>query len=621
MEAAVSEKDDFYQAVNAKDLQQNHIRATEAGWDRFTDFYYNNRDIMDKKIMEIAAHQGSYKKGTPEQKIADLYQCAMDTEKRDAAARRHLKAALVPVNQAKTRAELVQAVLELRKEYGISTLLLYTVERDPHGMNYMARIECPDMRLSQQEMDKEAYPEQWAIYQKYIADLLVLDGEEAAAAKQSAKEIFALEKRLRPSLLSPEEAQDVVLCTRQLTVPQFIQQTPNLEGAKLVDAWGLRGEKAILTSNPALLKKMDEEFTNQNLSLFKDYIRFKVLDGLASSADTKLNDLALEFYNAQTGIAKKETLAEQNRLLVRQLAGQELGDFYAAAVVTPKMKSDIARIIQEVKNAYRDRLQQNPWLSEATRKQAIKKLDGLRTFIAAPDQDNRYFQKSLWDVTAEADGGDFLGNVLQNSRRSQEAGDRCLGKKVHLECWPQDMLPQVANAGYWSDRNAIVIPAGVLQAPFYSEQADWATNLGGIGVTIGHEISHAFDTNGAQYDENGEMRNWWTPTDYQNFQQRAKKFWNYYSAYVFPDGQHENGQLTVNENIADCSGLSVVSEMVGSDAAQLRSVYRNYANCWCQQYTPLFKTWCLQNEPHSIGVVRVNRALSSMEPFYRVFDI
>lgn len=227
------------------------------------------------------------------------------------------------------------------------------------------------------------------IYCRFVA----LDGEEAAAAKQSAKEIFALEKRLRPSLLSPEEAQDVVLCTRQLTVPQFIQQTPNLEGAKLVDAWGLRGEKAILTSNPALLKKMDEEFTNQNLSLFKDYIRFKVLDGLASSADTKLN-LALEFYNAQTGIAKPETLGRTEPAFGAAACGQELGDFYAAAVVTPKMKSDIARIIQEVKNAYRDRFSRTHGSVRRRWKQAIKSWMAC-AFIAAPDQDNRYFQKSL----------------------------------------------------------------------------------------------------------------------------------------------------------------------------------------------------------------------------------
>ncbi len=263
VEAAVSEKDDFYQAVNAKDLQQNHIRSTEACWDRFMDFYHTNRDVMNKKIIEISAHQGAYKKGTPEQKIADLYQCAMDTDKRDTAARRHIKEVLTPVNQAKTRTELVQALLGLRRDYGISPLLQYSVERDPHGMEYMARIECPDMKLSLQEMDKEAYPDQWALYQKYIANLLIMDGQDAAEAKGDAKEIFALEKRLRPVQLSAEERQDVAICNQVLTIPQFIQQTPNIDGKLLVDTWGLGGEKSILTSN-CFLSSKNPHFHQEN---------------------------------------------------------------------------------------------------------------------------------------------------------------------------------------------------------------------------------------------------------------------------------------------------------------------------------------------------------------------
>lgn len=616
----VSERDDFYLAVNGPTLAEKKIEPTEPSWSWFKEQSLKNTKILEQELHEIAAKEGSYAKGTPEQKIADLYRCAVDMERRDATARQHLQDVLAPVRQAGTTDELTQALLQVREVSGASVFVDYTADRMPDSLRYAARIVPAGTILSKYELEKEPQPGAWQAYKKYIADVLTEAGCPEEEAARQAEAIFAMERSWAPVMLSSEERNDFAVLNTMYTRKEIEAFMPHMDGRRLLSSWKLTKEEKLFLADAAYLQKLDEAYVQDNLPLLKSYAVFRIMDGFAPYADRRLRDLQRSYTQYRFGIEKSRSDEETASRMVQALLPYEFGQIYMKDHCSPDAVRDVTAMIDEIRGVYRERLLKNDWLGEDTKKEAVGKLDALRVFVGGPAADDKPIIEDMPDVVSEEDGGDLLSNIMHNAVLVQDQVHQLIGTDFDPDKW-YAFQPQDVNAAYIPANNSITIPAGILNPPFYSPDASYGANLGGIGVVIGHEISHAFDPNGSQYDKDGNMKNWWTAGDYAMFQQKAAAFAPYYSRYEVGEGLYENGALVANEAIADCGGLSVATEIAGGDENTLRDLYRSFAAIFASKMTPQLLLQSVQTDPHPIMQARVNGALSATDSFYEAYDV
>lgn len=615
----VSEKDDFYQAVNAKTLAEKQIKPTEASWSWFSERSLENKKVLKDELLAVSKKQGTYKKGTPEQKIADLYACVIDTKKRNRTARSHLQDLTQPVKDAKNLDELTAALKKVGDQTGTEVFIGYSVDRLPTGLVYIPRLVTATPSFSRDELLKEPRPGAWQAYETYVTNVLQEAGETPQQAKAHSQAIFKMEKDLGPYLLTSEQRNDVKVLNHLVTRKELEKDLPHMKGQVVLTNLGLENEKQFFLSNPAYLQQLDALYVPQNLDLLKSYAVYQIYDGYAPVADIKLRDLKRNYSLQRFGIAKARSDEETASRMVQNMLSYEFGQIYLKNHCTAKMISDVRTMIDEIRDVYKTRLEANSWMSPSTRKKAIEKLDNLRVFVGGPAEDDKPVIESMPDVLAPKDS-DLLENVMHNGKLEREEVHALLGTDFNPDKW-YAFDPQDVNAAYIPDNNSITIPAGILQPPFYDPKASKGTNLGGIGVVIGHEISHAFDPNGSQYDSQGRMKNWWTKDDYQAFQKLAAAFAPYYDSYKLGKDLHENGKLVSNEAIADCGGLSVVTEIAGQDEQTRRDVYHNFATIFATKMTDQLLLYLVQNDPHPTGRARVNAALSSTNSFYDAYDI
>ena len=618
--AAPSEKDDFYHAVNAQTLAVKEIEPTEPSWSWFSEQSQANKKALTEEVRRIAADGKTYERGSAEQKIADVYRCAVDMKQRDETARKHIGAVIAPIKAARSAAELTKALQDVRKQYGVSVFADYTVSRLPDKLKYGARVVPTETILTKYELEKEQQPGAWQAYKKYIADVLVQFGAAAGEADEQAEAILAMERQWAPHMLTSEERNDVAVMNRLYPRRRVEEAMPNMDGKALVSSWGLTGEKEVFLADLDYLKCIDASYTDDNLPTLKSYAVFRIADGYAPYADRTLRDLQRQYVMERFGIKKSRSDEETAGRMVQNLLSYEVGQIYLKKHCTPETVARVKTMIDQVRAVYKKRLAENDWLSAGTKKEALKKLDSLRVFVGGPAEDDKPVIENMPDVIPQAEGGDLLGNMIHNAVLTQEEVRKLVGKKCDPDKW-YAFQPQDVNAAYIPENNSITIPAGILTPPFYSPDASKGENLGGIGVVIGHEISHAFDPNGSQYDQNGKMKNWWTDKDYKAFQKKADAFAPYYDAYEVGEGLHEKGKLVANEAIADCGGLSVVTEIAGGDEGVLRDAYRNFARIFAQKMTPQLLAQIVQTDPHPIGPARVNGALSATDGFYDAYDV
>lgn len=421
-------------------------------------------------------------------------------------------------------------------------------------------------------------------------------------------------------MLTSEERNDIMVYNRQTTRRDFLKKTAHLGGKELLADWGIAKEKTYFIANPAYLETLDAAYTADNLDLFKNYVIVRTYHMLAPYADLTLRDLRQDYQNKRYGIRTNRTEEERASYLLQGLMPYETGQIYFKERCSEATVADVRDIIDEVRAVYRKRLLANTWLSPQTREKAVEKLDALRVFVGGPAPDDLPLIDSMHVVTAESEGGNLLKNCLLSQAYAAKEMQKLVGTDFDPDKW-YAFNPQDVNAAYVTDNNSITIPAGILQKPFYDPAASRGTNLGGIGVVIGHEISHAFDPNGSHTDKDGNLKDWWTAADYKAFQQRADAFAPYYSKYALGPGLYENGKLVMNEAIADCGGLSVVTEIAAGQKSTLQAVYRNFATVFASKYTAQLLHQLLMLDPHPNGSARVNGALSATDGFYSAYDI
>ena len=332
-----------------------------------------------------------------------------------------------------------------------------------------------------------------------------------------------MEKGLGPHLLTSEQRNDVTVQNRLMSRGKLEKLMPNMGGKTVLTNLGLNKEKQFFLSNPDYLQQFDALYVPQNLDLLKSYAVYQVYSGFAPSADIKLRDLQRNYALQRFGIAQARDDKETASRMVQSMLSYEFGQIYMKNHCTAAIINDVKNMVNEIRNVYKLRLEANNWLSPETRGKAVDKLNSLRVFVGGPAADDKPIIQSMPDVISPKDGGDLLANVMHNGVLEKQQVHALLGKDFNPDKW-YAFDPQDVNAAYIPENNSITIPAGILQPPFYDAKASRGANLGGIGVVIGHEISHAFDPNGSKYDSEGRLKNWWNKKDYEAFQKVIRCF-------------------------------------------------------------------------------------------------
>lgn len=339
-------------------------------------------------------------------------------------------------------------------------------------------------------------------------------------------------------------------------------------------------------------------------------------DELSEAVESEAEDAKNEMFAETTGIEYDEgILSAVNLNQLRNLLPDDIGLVYAKYYYDDETSEVIANMIQQIADAYAERFKNNPWMDEATKENALKKLYNIVAVIGYPNNYN------FPTIVPMSEGGSLFSNTLNIKRQGLADLIRQNEDKEFVRTL-MFMPPDTVNACYIASLNSVNIPAGFLNDPIYDKDASYATNLGSIGLVLAHEIGHAFDKYGAMYDENGCINNWWTDKDYEEFQKIQDEFVEYYNKFEVVDGVVQDASITITENMADFAAMQIVMDIIGDDKEAQRECFEAYARMWAQLGTVSYLTDSdILSDVHSSNVVRINAIVASFDQFYEIYGI
>jgi endothelin-converting enzyme/putative endopeptidase len=419
------------------------------------------------------------------------------------------------------------------------------------------------------------------------------------------------------------QMRDIALITNKHAMADARVLMPVFDLGAYFEDIGVGDETAVNIDNVELYPALDDLITTIDLDAWRAYFRWHLVRSVASSLPERFERESFDFYGRKLG-GQQEQKERWKRVLAAGTAdiGQLISQLYVAHSFTPEAKDRMEDLVEHLFAAMRATLMSITWMSDATREQALEKLDGFGYKIGYPDEWRDYGALALED-------GAWLANRLAARAFEVQRQLDLLGQPVDPHEW--SMAPHVVNAYYHPLRNEIVFPAGILQPPFFSMDADDAVNYGAIGAVIGHEITHGFDDKGSMFDAEGNVRNWWTEADRTEFERRAAVMVDQFSAFEVADGLHVNGELTLGENIADLGGLRIalaaLEEILGDDRPLIGGLtpqqrfFMSWARVWRRTYTDEYLRLIVNSDPHAPSDLRCNAPISNLPSFAAAFGI
>ncbi|WP_305097798.1 M13 family metallopeptidase [Croceibacterium aestuarii] len=643
LDPSVDPGDDFFAYVNAKWLKNNPIPAEYSRYGAFTMLSEKSTADVEKLVADLAKSDPA--PGTAERRIVDAYNAYLKTDAIDAAGMAPAMPYLEKIYQAPDLAALV----ELFPQAGFPSVVSPGVTVDPKDPNsYIVSVGFDGMGLPDRDyylVDNERNRKIQAAYKDYLAFLLGKAGYQDPAA--AAESVYAFEHQVaelewaRASLrddnvtynkltkadlaaLAPQFPTERLLASAQFgDQPQFLvpQIPPTPEE---VEEFGLTPEflAGIGGGTPAMMKLL----TKTPLPTLKAFMAARFLSNNAPVLPTEIDDANFAFYGKLlSGQPEKRPRWKRAIAATEGELGEQLGQLYVAKYFPPESKQAMDELVANLRKALATSLESNDWMSEATKKEAIAKLDAFTPKVGYPDEFETYEGLAIRP-------DDALGNRIRAIAWNIQDNRSKLGKPVDKTEW--GMLPQTVNAYYNPVFNEIVFPAAILQQPFFGPNADPAVNYGGIGAVIGHEMGHGFDDQGSKSDATGTLRNWWQPSDLAKFTQLGDKLANQYGKYCpYDDGKTcVNGRLTLGENIGDIGGLSLAyraykMSLGGKEAPVIDGLtgdqrfFISWAQVWRSMQREALGRQRLLTDPHSPEEFRTNGAVRNQDAWYKAFNV
>ncbi|WP_027670603.1 M13 family metallopeptidase [Rheinheimera baltica] len=623
MDTTVVPQQDFFRYVNGSWLDKTEIPADKARWGSFDELRENAEQQVLAIVQQLADEQHSA--GSDEQKIADLYQSFLDEERAEVLGLNPLRGELASIENIKTHADLTELWGSWQR-YRVGTpVVVYVGQDQKQSTQYITGASQSGLGLPDRDYYLKDDPRSVELlnkYQAFIATLWTLAGMENA--QQAAANIVALEKQIATNHWSRIENRNRNATYNKLTVTELTALAPGFDWHAFLTAAGLGDVSELVVRQPSYFTAFAKLQAETPVAQWQQYLTFHLLRSNANNLSKAFVDASFDFYGATLNGLKEQRSREKRAVsLVDTNLGFMVGKKYVEQYFKPEAKARMDKMIENLRVAFRQSIDELEWMSPVTKKQAQIKLAKFNTKIGYPDKWRDY-------SCVEINAADLIGNLRRSAECEYQRTIGRLGQPVDRSDW--GMTPQTVNAYYSSTMNEIVFPAAILQPPFFNVDADDAVNYGAIGGVIGHEFTHGFDDQGRRSDGDGNLRDWWTEQDAAQFQQRAQLMVDQYSAFNPIDDLHLQGALGLGENIADLGGLTVSykayqNSLNGESGLNIDGFTpeQRFFKGWAKVWRIKFRDEALRQQmitgPHSPGMYRVLGTLSNMPQFYQAYDV
>ncbi|MFI1464357.1 M13 family metallopeptidase [Nocardia carnea] len=635
LDSAVRVQDDLFTHVNGAWLAGYEIPADRAVDGAFRTLY-DRAELDVQEIIRTAAGEP----GSDARKIADLYASFMDTETVEAAGLTPVAEELRALAATSDRGEFAALIGRLQRTGVSGAVAVYVDTDDKNSQRYLVNATQSGIGLPDESYYRsDEYAEMRERYIAHIDRMFALAAADPAVAdlldaQSAGSRVFELERKLAAGHWDVVRRRDAELGYNLTAFTTLAEQNPEFDWGAWADglAAGVSGEGSLLLSElvvrqPDYLRTFAQTWESVPLEEWRLWAQWRVLRARAPYLTEALVEESFDFYGRTlTGAQENRERWKRGVSLVQDLLGEAVGKLYVAEHFPPEAKAAMVRLVENLREAYRRNITELDWMTPATRRAALAKLDKFTPKIGYPDRWRDYSAVTV-------DPADLVGNYRRGYAAEHDRDLNKLGGPVDRDEW--FMTPQTVNAYYNPGMNEIVFPAAILQPPFFDMNADDAANYGGIGAVIGHEIGHGFDDQGAKYDGDGNMVDWWSDTDRTEFGKRTRALIDQYdilSPADLPDEHTVNGEFTIGENIGDLGGLSIALQAyrislngeeppVIDGLTGLQRVFFGWAQVWRTKTRPEEAVRRLAVDPHSPPEFRCNAVVRNIDAFHEAFEV
>ncbi len=623
-DAGVKHTENFFYSINGTWLKNTEIPADKSNYGAFTKLYDDSQVAM-RTIIETAAKKEGKVAGSDEQKLGDFYNSYMNEAAIEALGVKPISADLTAIAAIKDATELATSFGQLQG-MGISIPFGWYVNNDAkNSTQYAVYLGQSGLGLPDRDYylkDDEKSKSIREAYVAYVKDMLTLAG--VADAEKAAARIMALETKIAEKHWSRVENRDADKTYNKLTTADLAKLMGAFPWADYAKAVQLDAVTEIIVEQPSYFEAFGAIYKDTDLQSWKDYLALRLVSEYSGKLSKAFVDRQFDFYGKTlSGTTEQQPRWKKAVNASDEVLGEIVGKLYVADHFKPEAKARMEVLVQNLIKAYHASIDTLEWMTPETKKAAHEKLNKFTPKIGYPDKWKDY---SKLDIKAD----DLVGNYKAAAAFAYSEMRNKLGKPVDRSEW--FMTPQTVNAYYNPTNNEIVFPAAILQPPFFNMDADDAVNYGGIGAVIGHELGHGFDDQGAKFDGDGNLRNWWTDADKAEFEKRGKQLVEQYNQYSPIEGMHVNGELTLGENIGDLGGLTVALKayklsLEGKDAPVLdgftgeQRFFISWSQVWRRKGRDEYLRNMLMTDPHSPSEYRVIGIVSNIPEFYTAFDV
>jgi len=614
---------DFYKFSCGGWEKNNPIPADQAGWSVYAKLGNENQQFL----WGILAEDAKAANRTPvQQKVGDYFAACMNTDAIDALGEKPVAPELARIDGLKTRAEVLAALVRLHHEFPGSFFFgsgtgqdavdssVVIVELGAGGLglpdrDYYTKTDEKSVKLREQ-------------YAAYIARLLGLTGESAEQAKADAEATLKIETVLAKASLTRVERRDPHKTYHMETIAELGKLAPSIDWPLYFKVQGAPGVASVNVAQPEFMKAVEAELGTEDLGALKGYLRFHLLTAAAPYLAHPYEQANFDFYSKTLrGVPAMPPRWKTCTRAVDRSLGEALGQEFVRRTFSADTKAKTQRMTEQIETAMQHEIEGLDWMSPATKAEALRKLHAIRNKIGYPEKWRDY---SALEVKPD----DYMGDAMRSYRFENARRWAKLGKPVDRDEW--GMTPPTVNAYFNPQMNDINFPAGVLQPPLYDPKEDDAPNYGNTGATIGHELTHAFDDEGRQFDAKGNLRDWWTPEDAKGFEDRINCVRDQYAGYVIVDDVHITSKLTSGEDVADIGGtlLAYIAWKKQTEGLTLapadgftpdQRFFVGMAQWACENQRPENLRVSAVTNPHSPGFARIDGVVSNMPEFAKAF--
>ncbi len=626
MNTNVAPGDDFYHYVNGGWLQKNPIPEEYSRYGSFEQLAEENEEKLFALLKEIHNDHNA-QHGSNRQKIRDFYNSAMDTVTQTELGTKPIKFLFEKVENITNLKELTENIADLQ-QIGINALFRLYAGQDRKNTEVMiANIMQGGLGMS----DRDYYLNQdfrsveiRNNYELFIEKIFILAGHSKREARLARRRIMEIETSMAEASMTRLERRDPYATYNKMTVSKLQDKMPLFDWNSYLSKRNINIVE-LNVGQPVFFENVNFLLEQKPLEYWKTYLKWNVLRSTSQYIGKDFEDAHFEFYSrVMTGSEKQRERWKRALSTLNSAMGEAVGQEYVTLHFPPESKERMIDLVEHLRKAFSQRIEQLEWMSEDTKAEAFAKLEIMNVKIGYPDKWTDYTELEIKDQP-------FVLNYLSARKFNIEQNIAEIGQPVDRDKW--FMSPQTVNAYYSPTMNEIVFPAAILQPPFFYPHGDDAVNFGAIGMVIGHEMTHGFDDQGRRYARDGNLRDWWTDEDSRRFEERTEVLVEQYSNYILLDSLTINGRLSLGENIADLGGLTIAYQALQNKLNEdgrpadiegfspEQRFFISYAQVWRNHVRDQRMMQQLNEGPHSPREARVNGIVYNMEAFYKAFDI